>query len=164
MTGMVMLGLLLTPVHCTLVDHPHSLFDTPDALQRSAHAMHTAHVADFGAAPLAMMVNGAPPLAGAIPLPELHPGTVVAWLTAAAAPLTRNLVPGTAPVPGLAELPSVSAATMAMVATGMSALHVSLLLLLTVALIARRPVAIAATLAGQTLTTAVPPPRRRSSI
>jgi len=32
MTGMVMLGLLLTPVHCTLVDHPHSLFDTPDAL------------------------------------------------------------------------------------------------------------------------------------
>lgn len=164
MTGMVMLGLLLTPVHCTLVDHPHSLFDTPDALQRSSHAMHMAHVGDSGAAPLAMMVNGAPPLAGAIPLPELHPGTVVAWLTAAAAPLTRNLVPGTAPVPGLAELPSVSAAMMAMVATGMSALHVSLLLLLAVALIARRPVAIAAALAGQTLTTLVPPPRRISPI
>ncbi len=103
--------------------------------------MYMAHVGDSGAAPPAMMVNGAPPLAGAIPLPELHPGTVVAWLTAAADPITGNLVAGTTSVPGLAELPSVSAATMSMVATGMSALHVSLLLLLAVSLIARRPVA-----------------------
>ena len=163
-TGLVMLGLLLTPVHCTLVDHPHSLFDTPDVLQRSSHAMQMAHSGDSGAAPLAMMVNGAPPLAAAIDLPELHPGTVVAWLTAAAAPPSGTLVPATSPVPGLGDLPSVSTAAMAMVASGVSALHVSLLLLLAVALLARRPVAVAATLAGRTLTAVVPPPRRLSPI
>ena len=163
-TGLVMLGLLLTPVHCPLVDHPHSLFDTPDALQRSSQALHVGHVRDSGAVPLAVMVNGAPPLAGEIPLPALHPGTVVAWLTAAAAPPSGFLVPATSPVPGLGDLPSVSAAAMAMVAAEMSALHVSLLLLLAVALLARRPVATAATLAGRILATIVPPPRRSATV
>lgn len=166
MTMTVMLGLLLTPVSCTLVDHPHSLFDTPDALQRSGHAAHAAHASQIqsGVAHLAMMVHGAPPLAGAISLPDLHPGTVVAWLTADAAGIAGSLAPGTTPVPGIESLPSVSSVTMSMVATGQAALHVALLMLLVVALIAVRQVAVAARLTGQSLATIVPPPRRISPI
>ncbi len=161
---MVMLGLLLTPVSCTLVDHPHSLFDTPDALQRSGHAAHAAHASQTGATHLAMMVDGAPPLAGALPLPVLHPGTVVAWLAAEATGFAGSVTPGTALAPGLSSLPSLTSMAMSMVATGQAALHVSVLLLLAVALIARRPFAAVARLTGQSLATIVPPPRRLSAI
>lgn len=160
-TGLVMLGVLLTPVHCTLVDHPHSLFDTPDALKASSHAMHMAHTGQSGTMHLAMMVNGAPPLAGAVPLPDLHPGAVLAWLTAEATVGASDIaLGGTSAVPGLGSLPSVSAASMMMVASGMTALHVSLLLLFAVALLALRPFASVSRLAGQTLMALVPPPRR----
>ena len=162
MTAMVMLGLLLTPVSCTLVDHPHSLFDTPDALQRSSHAAHAAHASQTGATHMAMMVNGAPPLAGAIPLPDLHPGTVVAWLTAEAAGVAGGLISGATPAPGIDTLPSVSSMAMSMMASGQAALHVSLLMLFAVALIAIRQLATIVRLTGHPLATVVPPPRRLS--
>lgn len=155
-TTVVMLGLLLTPVSCTLVDHPHSLFDTPDAVERSSSASHAAHASQTGVMHLAMMVNGAPPLAGAIPLPELNPGTVVAWLTAE----SGSIVPGTSPLPGIDSLPSVSSVAMSMAVAGQMALHVSLLMLLALVLIGIRQVADVARLTGQSLATIVPPPRR----
>ena len=164
MTMTVMLGLLLTPVSCTLVDHPHSLFDTPDALQRSGHAAHAAHASQTGATHLAMMINGAPPLAGAIPLPELHPGTVVAWLTGEAAGVAGDRASGTTPASGLASLPSLTSMSMSMMANGQTALHVALLLLLAVALIATRHLVAVARLTGQSLAAIVPPPRRPSPI
>lgn len=164
MTITVMLGLLLTPVSCTLVDHPHSLFDTPDALQRFSHAAHAAHASQTGATHLALMINGAPPLAGAIPLPELHPGTVAAWLTAEAVRVAGSGAPGTSSIPGIGSLPSVTSVAMSMVANGQTALHVALLMLLAVALIATRQFAAVARLTGQSLTTIVPPPRRLSLI
>lgn len=159
-TGLVMVGLLLTPVSCTLVDHPHSLFDTPDALERSSHAAHTAHAGASHAAHTAMMVNGAPPLAGPIPLPDLHPGTVVAWLTANPSVDAGLVARGVRSLPGFGGLPAVSAAAMAMVASGQTALHVTLVLLLAVTLIARRPVALAVALPGRSLATIAPPPKR----
>ncbi len=161
---MVMLGLLLTPVSCTLVDHPHSLFDTPDVIERSGHASHAAHLSQTGITHLAMMINGAPPLAGAIPLPKLHPGTVVAWLTAESAGVAGGIVPATAPLLGIESLPSVSSVAMSMVVTGQAALHVSLLLLLALVLIGIRQVADVARLTGQSVATIVPPPRRLSPL
>ena len=167
-TGLVMVGLLLTPVTCPLVDHPHSLFDTPDALERSGHAAHAAHQgaghATGHAAHPMTMVNGAPPLAGSVPLPELDRATVQAWLAANPAGRGGPAAGAVASTPGLGDLPSVAAMTMAMVASSASALHVTLLLLLAVALIARRPYARATTLVSRAVATLAPPPRRTALI
>lgn len=160
-TALVMVGLLLTPVSCTLVDHPHSLFDTPDALERSSQAAHAGHMRVSHAAHAMTMVHGAPPLAAAVPLPDLHPGTVMAWLAGNAIP---GAVDGVVAVPGLAALPSVSTATMTMVASGLSALNVALLLLLAVTLITRRPLAETPALLGRAVATIAPPPRRLTAI
>ncbi len=160
-TALVMVGLLLTPVSCTLVDHPHSLFDTPDALERSGQAAHAGHTRVGHAAHAMTMVNGAPPLAAAVPLPELHPGTVMAWLAGNAIPGADD---GVAVIPGLATLPSVSAASMTMVASGLSALNVALLLLLAVTLITRRPLIEIPALLGRAVATIAPPPRRPTTI
>lgn len=157
MTGLVVLGLLLTPVTCTLVAHPHSLFDTPEAVERDGHA---AHPDSLGPLHAMAMVNGAPPLAGAIPLPDLHPGTVAAWLADRESAVASSVVDGAGGVPGAAALPAVSAAAMTMVASGLNALHVTLLFLLAVALIAIRPLPGVAALAGRALATIAPPPKR----
>lgn len=166
-TGLVLVGLLLTPVTCPLVDHPHSLFDTPDAMERSSHAAHADHATHAGALHAAhggAMRNGAPPLAGALPIPDLRPGAVMAWLTDHSASRIDLATGGVALPAGLATLPAVSAVTMSMVASGQSALHVTLLVLLAVILIARRPLALALAPLSHAVATIAPPPKRLALI
>ena len=157
MTALVLLGLLLMPVTCTLVAHPHSLFDAPEATGRAGSASLLGHP-DHSPSSAAMMPGGRPPLAGAIPLPRLHPGTVLAGLTVASPASVSPDGAGDAP----AALPGVSAVALTMVASGLNALHVTLLLLLAVALIAVRPLPVAVALHGRVLAIISPPPQGRA--
>ena len=155
-TGLVMLGVLLTPVHCTLVDHPHSLFDRPDAMAGMAtHAAHSGHT--VGDVATTLMRYGAPPLAVA-DLPATGPGAALpapgAGAGADVAPVGRT---GSSPVAG--AIPTVAAAAMAMVADGLTALHTLLTVLLAIAVIALRPVRGVAALRGRALAVLAPPPR-----
>lgn len=169
-TGLVMLGVLLTPVHCTLVDHPHSLFDTLDALAGSAHAgsAHAGHggldAVSSGGAHLDLMAYGAPPLAAGVApaLPDLLVSPVPRGLMATSTATLAGAT--TAVVPAAGAIPTVSSAAMTMVATGMTALHVALaLLLIVVTVAARRGVAVPA-LTGRMVTTLSPPPRPAGAI
>lgn len=163
-TGLVMLGVLLTPVHCTLVDHPHSLFDTPEALAGSAHAGHGGLDAVSSASThLELMTYGAPPLAaGVVPVvPDLAAGTVARGLVAATVTVAGAT---TSLVPPADAIPAVSSASMTMVATGMTALHVALALLLVVAAVAARRRWAVPALAGRMVTTLSPPPRLSGAI
>jgi hypothetical protein len=144
LTGLVLVGLLLVPVTCTLVDHPHSLFDSPSATGMEMPDSHRDH-------PAITHLTGHPPLAGAPLLPELHPGTVVAWLAASTA------VEPTAP--GAADLPTVTSTMIVMVGSSLSALQVALQFLLVAVLIATLPLASARKLHGWVTSVLAPPPR-----
>ena len=159
-TGLVLLGLLVTPVTCTLVTHPHSLFDMPAVAADDDHAAHTGAL---GRSHVMPMINGAPPLAGDVPLPPLNLGTVGAWLSggAFAAAAGTGVVGADR---GAAALPTVTAAAMTMVASGTNALLVTLSFLLAVALVAIRPLPAVATLAGRALAIIAPPPKRSAVV
>lgn len=159
-TGLVLVGLLLTPVTCSLVDHPHSLFDAPASVQGDDHAGHARALGPLHAMP---MINGAPPLVEDVPLPDLDPGAVVSWLTNRDS-TAGSLVNVVGEDPGAVALPAVSAAAMTMAASGLNALPVTLLLVLAVALIAIRPLPAVAALLGRALAIIAPPPKRLAPV
>ena len=155
LTGLVLAGLLLVPVTCTMVGHPHSVFDTPG--DRHATRSHVAHTGE---------INGVlghddtrPPLADpAAPpaLPMLHPGTVTGWLVAHS--------PAAGMVPAATDFPTVTTTAMVMVASSLSALHATLLALLAVMLIATLTLVRTRAMTGRTTVVPAPPPRRLAVI
>ncbi len=148
LTGLVLAGLLLVPVTCTMVGHPHSLFDTP-AGPHAAHAATADHL-DHGSHALGTR----PPLAHAEPLaaPPVDPGTLVSWRAASDATLV-------AAGQTVADLPAVTAAGMVMVASNLSALHVTVAALLIAILLATLPARGTVSLSGHGVRVPAPPPR-----
>jgi hypothetical protein len=153
LTGLVLAGLLLVPVTCTMVGHPHSVFDVPG--ERNASRSHVAHAVGAPGASGFHFDDTRPPLADTatdLILPDLHPGTVTLWLADQAA-----AVANTAGLPGL---PTVTTSAMVLVASTLSALPVSLLALLVTVLVTTLSLSGPLAMTGRTMKVPAPPPRR----